>query len=318
MTSNYHAVLILSALVAPGAAISGCGSLVIGGDTPLENPPIENPLAESPPAEAPPAETPPAETPPAEDLRGKPDRVPCGPELHILGVYETNSDHSYMNHPIGTGTVHVDRKGPVVLALSSYEPVDWTVTVGPDTVLKRVILNGYHGQNAVVPAGVPIDTYDGEDGWLGAIGYAWPSAEGGSDTPALVAAIEGVAEQEMTSFHGCYHATSFVLNDNLSVTTDCAVDQGYEVTGYVEPATMSGKCDDPCAHASGLGTYVGSYCDLGHPFIITQDISCKDALSNCELNISLNPDVNLYCEWNDHFIMQGGPDTSSCIGANAP
>jgi len=300
MTSNYHAVLILSALVAPGATISGCGSL--GGDTLVAPPPVAPPPVAPPPVQ--------------------PGGVPCGPELHILGVYETNSDHSYMNHPTGTGTVHIDRKGTVVLAISSYEPVDWTVTVGPDTVLERVILNGFYDQDAVVPAGVPIDTYDGEDGWLGAFGYAWPSAEGGSDTPALVTAVEGVAKQNMTSFHGCYHATSFALNDNLGVTTDCAVDQGYEVTGYVDPAALSDQCDvvppDPCAHASGLGTYVGHYCDLGYPFITTQNISCKDALSNCELNISLNPGVNLSCDWNGHFLAQGGPDTSSCTRANGP
>ena len=301
MTSNRRAVLILSAMLAPfatGANSSGCGDIVIGGDTPVENPPNDDPPND------------------------EPSPVPCGPELHILGVYETNSDHSYMNHPTGTGTVHVDRKGSVVLALSSYEPVDWTVTVGPDTVLERVILNGYHDQTAVVPAGVPVDTYDNPEGWLGAIGYAWPYSEGGSDTPATVAAIENVADREMTSFHGCYHATSFVLNDDLGVTSDCDVDAGYELTGHVNPATLSGQCDvdpsDPCADASGLGTYIGHYCDLGSPFIITQGISCEDALSNCELNISANPDLNVYCEWNGHFIVQGGPDTSACVGYDVP
>ena len=151
MTSNYHAVLVLSALVATGATISACGSGVISGDTPVDNPPAENPSVENPPADL----------ATAENLPVKP-----------------------------------------------------------------------------------------------------------------------------------------------------------------EPATQSGQCGGvppkPCAHASGLGTYVGQDCDEGHPFIITHDISCQDALSNCALNISQNPSMNLSCEWNGQFLLQGGPDPSACTKANVP
>jgi hypothetical protein len=261
---------------------SGAGTLSIPRPSLARLPRPENPPVENPPVENPPVENPPVVNPPVD-----PGRAPCGPELHIFGVYETNSHPSTGHHSTGTGTVHVDRKGPIVIALSSYEPADWTVTVGPDTVLERVILNGYYDQHVVVPVDVPIDIYDGAGGWLGAGGYAW----GGSDTPALVTAIEAAAKQKMTSFHGCYHATLFVLNDDLGVTTDCAVDQGDEVTGYVEPAAL--RCDlppnaNPCAHASGLGTYVGEYCDEGHPFIITHDISCQDALSTAPRNLVIS------------------------------
>jgi len=76
-----------------------------------------------------------------------------------------------------------------------------------------------------------------------------PPGDAESDTPALLTAIEAVAKQKMTSFHGCYHGSSFVLNDDLGVTTDC---EGNEVTGYVEPAP-SRQCDvppNPCAYAA--------------------------------------------------------------------
>jgi hypothetical protein len=41
-------------------------------------------------------------------------------------------------------------------------------------------------------------------------------------------------------------------------------------------------------------------------------------LSNCALNISLNPDLNLSCEWNGQFLLQGGPDLSACSKVNVP
>jgi hypothetical protein len=158
----------------------------------------------------------------------------CGQELHILGVYETHSGHGYGNHPTGAATVHVERKGSSVLALSSYEPVHWTVTAEPGVVLEKVILNGYHDQTADVPEGVPVEIHSGPDKSLGAYGYAWPSSEGGSDTPALVDAFEGEAGRAMTSFHGCYQANTFVLHDDLSVSSSCNVEAGYALTGHVE------------------------------------------------------------------------------------
>ncbi|AKT42625.1 hypothetical protein [Chondromyces crocatus] len=159
----------------------------------------------------------------------------CGTEFHIFGVYETHSNHSGADdHPEGEATIHIERPGSHVIALSSYEPVHWTVTMAPGVTLEKVILNGYHDQRADVPAGVPVESHDGTSGWLGAYGYAWPSSEGGSDTPALVGALEAAAGQEMTSFHGCYSSTSFVLHDDLSVAAGCDIDGGYALTGHVE------------------------------------------------------------------------------------
>jgi hypothetical protein len=290
MTRNHRAALILAGLLTPfatGANSSGCGDIIIGGGgTPDEHP-------------AP---------------------APCGPELHILGVYETSSDHSGNNHPTGAGTVHVERQGSFVLALSSYEPVDWTVTAAPGAVIEKVILNGYHAQSAVVPAGVPVEIHD-EGGWLGSYAYAWPSSDGGSDTASTVSAFEALAGRPMTSFHGCYHATSFVLGADLDVTSDCAVDQGYEVTGTVDPEALSGHCDDgedPCANANGPGSYVAYYCDTSSPMIITQHIDCESALQNCEINTSSNPTLSISCQWNGQVIKETELAPGACDGVSPP
>jgi len=169
-----------------------------------------------------------------QEEQPQPSQPSCGSELHILGVYETHSDHSYNNHPPGAAAVHVERQGAMVLALSSYEPVHWTVTAEPGAVIEKVIINGYYDQSADVPPGVPVEIYAGPAGSFGTYAYAWPAAEGGSDPPGLVSAIEQAVGLQMTSFHGCYQSTSFVLHDDLDVTAACAEDSGYYLTGHVE------------------------------------------------------------------------------------
>lgn len=251
---------------------------------------------------------------------GKPGVVTppaCGDELHLIGVYESHSGHSYDNHPPGAASVHVERKGSSILALSSYEPVHWTVTVADGVKLEKVILNGYHDQTADVPAGVTVEVHDGPDTSLGAYAYAWPSAEGGSDTQALVTALENLTGRALGSFNGCYHASSWTLHDDLSVESNCATDQGYEVTSYVAD-TIGEECDndpaDPCAGKDGVGYYVGSACEEGHPFIYTPEISCQEALENCLLNESLNPGKSFHCTWGGAVIHLQEQTAGACNG----
>ncbi|UQA62594.1 hypothetical protein [Polyangium aurulentum] len=240
--------------------------------------------------------------------QGKPGVVAppsCGDELHLIGIYESHGNHGYDNHPAGAASVHVERKGSSILALSSYEPVHWTVTAAEGVVLEKVILNGYHDQTADVPAGVEVEVHDGPDGSLGAYAYAWPSSEGGSDTQGLVSTLEGITGRALTSFNGCYQASSFTLHDDLTVDAACATEAGYEVTSYVADIS-GGDCDDdpadPCAGKAGTGSYVGSFCEVGYPFILTEDIACGDALDNCLLNESLNPGYSMHCTWNGEVI----------------
>jgi len=48
-------------------------------------------------------------------------------ETHIIGTYESRSDHSGGYHPTGNAYVHVSGSAstPVNLVLSSYEPTEW-------------------------------------------------------------------------------------------------------------------------------------------------------------------------------------------------
>jgi hypothetical protein len=125
------------------------------------------------------------------------------PELHVLGVYQSVA---------GEIAVELDRRGPAVLVLSSYEPVNWVVTASAGACLQRVILNGYNDQTAEVPDGVEVDEFTGY-GYLAACAFEWPNDDGGCDTPGLVDGAEAETDLVLTSFGGCYESSGFTLSD---------------------------------------------------------------------------------------------------------
>ena len=140
------------------------------------------------------------------------DSSPSQPELHIVSVYEADGGHG---GPPGNITVDIDRPGNVVLVLSSYEPVDWTVREQAGTTIDEVILNGYHTQRLVsgaASATVLDRSYESSGTYWTACGYAWPSSSGGCDTPGLVSAAELHSGLDLAGFVGCYHGTSFSVN----------------------------------------------------------------------------------------------------------
>lgn len=138
------------------------------------------------------------------------------PELHVVGVYETRSDHSAGNHPRGEGKVHVSRRTRQVLALTSYEPTDWSVTVDQGVVLEKVVLMGYHLHTVKVPAGVPVVDLSGP-GRSPACAVVWPGDDQGCNTQGTVGRAEHAAQAPIASFAGCYRATSFVVRDDTEI-----------------------------------------------------------------------------------------------------
>ena len=73
-------------------------------------------------------------------------------------------------HPAGIVRVHVrTRPKPVVLFLSSYEPVQWELSLDAGARLSRVFTQGYHEQTVV---GAPANTTIVQQGPEGACGYA--------------------------------------------------------------------------------------------------------------------------------------------------
>lgn len=131
-------------------------------------------------------------------------------ELNVVGVYEARSDHSGSHHPTGIVNVTVERNQPMVLALSSYEPVQWQIKLAPGAKVEKIILNGYHDQSVVGVDGIPIEeySYEGTGTSFSDFPYKW---NGDRTQGVMVTQLEALTGQKMTSFQGCYGGTQFTL-----------------------------------------------------------------------------------------------------------
>jgi hypothetical protein len=161
------------------------------------------------------------------------------PALVVLGVYEAGSSSGWSwgsddeGNPIvvgdgatvsGSVIVDVERTGPIALALSAYEPTDWTVRLAPGAELVSVSVHGMHAQTiSGVPAGVTVEVRtlcSGGDGGhcLGRTDlefpvapHSWPYDLGGGDTQGFVDYIEQRSGLPLDSFAGAYGARRFVV-----------------------------------------------------------------------------------------------------------
>ena len=147
----------------------------------------------------------------------------CGsPEVHVIGIYEARGDHQGSNHPIGSANVAIERGGSHVLVLSAYEPTSWNVRLAPNAKLEAITLIGGQEQTVNV-TNVPIDRTSG-------CGYSYPYDGEGCDTNELLALAEAHAGAPITSFHGCYQASSWVLHQDGTADSNCNTTAGYEVS----------------------------------------------------------------------------------------
>ena len=135
-------------------------------------------------------------------------------ELHLIGVYEARSDHRGGYHPTGTINVKIERKNkPVILTLSSYEPVHWNITLDKEVKLEKVIINGYHDQEISGISGIPIKefSYQGTGRYIGKFAYQWNKSYHHPSTTSLVTKLEQITNTNLTSFQGCYRGTNFTI-----------------------------------------------------------------------------------------------------------
>lgn len=138
---------------------------------------------------------------------------PTFPELLVIGVYETRSDHSFNYHPQGTANVNIVNQGtvPLTLVLSSYEPTLWNLNIASGVLINEIILNGYHFQEVSGASGVTVTDRSGLGKYFSACAYAWPSSTGGCDTPGLISGVEAYTGLTLTAFSGAYRATDFTI-----------------------------------------------------------------------------------------------------------
>ncbi|MBK6847201.1 MAG: hypothetical protein IPG96_06540 [Proteobacteria bacterium] len=190
-------------------------------------PPDPTPSPEPTPSPKPtpgPESLPDERDPQAASCEAPVELTPAGssPELHVVGIYESRSDHSGNDyHPRGETVVEVTRPGPADLVLSSYEPTAWVVRAVGTAEIRTVILSGYYRQTATVPAGARVVSYSYEQGSPNfgtfcpeaTYPFRWPS----SSSECLVRTAERMLEHRATTFRGCYRAQRVVIAEPAPV-----------------------------------------------------------------------------------------------------
>lgn len=141
-------------------------------------------------------------------------------ELHFIGVYEgqypPGVGHSGKNHPQGTVTIFVKKSDkPIILALSSYESVNWNIVLEEGAELKEVITSGYYKQDITgLPENVKVTNR--ERG--GAYTYGWETEHnrgGGNHEKAIDSIREFTGLREAT-FQGIYEGNKFNVGSGKS------------------------------------------------------------------------------------------------------
>lgn len=141
----------------------------------------------------------------------EPPKVGDDFELHVVGVYESAAGQHGHGLPRVAGPVEVILRAtekPVVLALSSYEPVSWNIVLRHGAVLAAVITSGYYTQTV---SGVNAPLFELGRGELCGYAYGWETEfnRGGGRFIAMRTALEAYTGLQTRSFSGCYAGERF-------------------------------------------------------------------------------------------------------------
>ncbi len=199
------------------------------------------------------------------------DEKPIAPvELHVAALYE-GAKPAGVPGAGGTAAVVVDRPGAdVILVVSAYNSVTWTVTASPKTNLKKVILAGYHGQAAVVPKGTLVEDWFHE----GRQGKEYLRAPYKIDSPEFrpfVQALRALTGQEVKSFRGTHR-----FNAAAPFTVDGVQDEPRLSSKY---PTLTKVADQPKVKFQGVHLVAADRFGVsGSVGDFTQDGPAKDTL----------------------------------------
>lgn len=131
-------------------------------------------------------------------------RVPENADVRAVGVYEAeDGSHGVgKERKAGTVRVFVSRSArPIVLVLTSYEPVNWSLHLQNGAKVSNVLLSSYHSSQVFGAGDARIDS----------IGTQYAYKRGSSDFDALDAQVQRFTGKRIGSFQGAYSGTSFSL-----------------------------------------------------------------------------------------------------------
>ena len=140
-------------------------------------------------------------------------------EAHVIGIYESRSDHGYNYHPQGEVAVKIyPGQKPMILVLSSYEPQKWVLTGAVDQV-RKVILNGYHDQavTGIDPAKVTEQSYLGTGkAYYSKFLYGFTPST--AQSAAFIDFVESDQGTPVASAQGLYMGVAFGINGAAPAT----------------------------------------------------------------------------------------------------
>lgn len=138
-------------------------------------------------------------------------------ELHVVSVYEGEVAAGALRGEDGDAVgsvrvvVHPTTK-PVVLALSSYDPVRWELSLEPGARVAHVLTQGYYDQEVIgLPSGVSLTQIDRDEVCSYAYGWETRHNRGGSSYSTAIASIRERTGLVERSFQGCYQGSGFVV-----------------------------------------------------------------------------------------------------------
>lgn len=160
----------------------------------------------------------------------------CGSlETHIFGAYQA---------PAGRATVHIERPGTHAVVVTAHEATTWTITAAPGAELEAIYAVGIRPQTVIAPPGVKVVTESKDEGGPSGCAYGWPQSGPECNTENLIDLVEKRVH-EVTSFHACYEAASWVLGDDLLVSGDCSLYEGSAQKDFVKGCDGEDSCGGP-------------------------------------------------------------------------
>lgn len=130
--------------------------------------------------------------------------VPANADVRAVGVYEAADGSHGVGKASKPGSVRVfvsRSSRPIVLVLSSYEPVNWILQLQPGAKVSNVLLSSYHSSQA----------FGAKDARIDSIGTQHAYKRGSPDFEALDAQVRSLTGKRIGSFQGAYSGTSFSL-----------------------------------------------------------------------------------------------------------
>lgn len=122
-------------------------------------------------------------------------------QIEGVGVYQgKTANRAFSGHPMGSVDVHIrSSTKPIVLVLSSYEPVNWRLTSAPGAKLAAVLVSGYYTSNVVGAGAARVIV----------VGSAFSYKQVGSDYNRLNSEVVQYTGKGMDIFQGQYEGGKF-------------------------------------------------------------------------------------------------------------